>query len=197
MELSRKGVVGIALIITAIFAAAGLIRASDQTELYWVTTNQVSIGDRISAEDVALARLYLPGRENIYLPASEEVLGLIATGSIARGEAIARSDLTDRSDNILWRLVSLDLARGDLPISVAKGSMVDIYRLADPARSSLPTGREDFTELVLTSVVVDEVIPGGSLSDRTQMIVRVRLPDVRILLDAYGRGPLLVVDHVI
>jgi hypothetical protein len=197
MELSRKGVVGIALIITAIFAAAGLIRASDQTELYWVTTNQVSIGDRISAEDVALARLYLPGRENIYLPASEEVLGLIATGSIARGEAIARSDLTDRSDNILWRLVSLDLARGDLPISVAKGSMVDIYRLADPARSSLSTGREDFTELVLTSVVVDEVIPGGSLSDRTQMIVRVRLPDVRILLDAYGRGPLLVVDHVI
>jgi len=197
MELSRKGVVGIALIITAIFAAAGLIRASDQTELYWVTTNQVSIGDRISAEDVALARLYLPGRENIYLPASEEVLGLIATGSIARGEAIARSDLTDRSDNILWRLVSLDLARGDLPISVAGGSVVDIYRLADPTRSSLSTGREDFTELVLTSVIVDEVILGGSLSDRTQMIVRVRLPDVRILLDAYGRGPLLVVDHVI
>lgn len=197
MELSRKGALGIALIITAIFAAAGLIRASDQTELYWVTTQRISTGDRITADDVALARLYLPGRENIYLPATEEIVGLIATGSISIGEAIARNDLTDRSDNILWRLVSLDLAQADLPVSVTQGSLIDLYRLTDPSRSALGSNREDFTELVLTSVVVDEVIAGGSLSDRIQVIVRVRLPEVRPLLDAYGRGPLLAVDHVI
>lgn len=197
MELSRRGALGIGLILLAIFAAAGVIRASDRTELYWVATNQIATGDRISADDVALARLYLPGRDQIYLGSDDVAVGLIATGSISAGEAIARGDLTDRSDNILWRLVSLDLARSDLPISVAKGSIVDFYRIADASRVSSVPGRSDFTELVLTSVVVDEVIPGGSLSDRIQVIVRVRLPDVRALLDAYGTGPLLAVDHVI
>lgn len=197
MELSRRGALGIGLILLAIFAAAGVIRASDRTELYWVATNQIATGDRISADDVALARLYLPGRDQIYLGSDDVAVGLIATGSISAGEAIARGDLTDRSDNVLWRLVSLDLARSDLPISVAKGSIVDLYRIADVSRVSSVPGRSDFTELVLTSVVVDEVIPGGSLSDRIQVIVRVRLPDVRALLDAYGTGPLLAVDHVI
>jgi hypothetical protein len=196
MELSRKGAIGIALIVISIFAAAGMIRASDQSELFWVATKRISIGDRIEADDVALARLYLPGREGIYLPAREEIVGLIASGSILSGEAIARSDLTNRSDNILWRLVSLDLARADLPISVEEGSLVDLYRLADSRRISA-TSRDDFTELILTSVVVDRVILGGSLSDRVQLILRLRLPEIRPLLDAYGKGPLLVVDHVI
>lgn len=196
MELSRKGAVGIALIIIAIFAAAGLIRASDQTELYWVATKRISTGDRISADQVALARLYLPGRESIYYQSREEILGLIATGAVNVGEAIARSALTDRSDNILWRLVSLDLARADLPISVAEGSLIDLYRIANPNNSLNGTRNDQSTELVLTSLVVDQVIPGGALSDRTQLILRVRLPEVRPLLDAYGNGTLLVVDHV-
>jgi len=196
MEISRKGALGIALIIISIFAAAGVIRASDQTELYWVATKRISVGDRISSDDVALARLYLPGRERIYLHSREEIYGLIATGSLSPGEAIARSDLTDRSDNILWRLVSLDIARADIPVTVTQGSMVDLYRLADSTRT-FDQGGEDFTELVLTSLVVDDVIAGGSLSDRTQLILRVRLPEVRALLDAYSKGPLLVVDHVI
>lgn len=196
MELSRKGAVGIALIIIAIFAAAGLIRASDQTELYWVATKRISTGDRISADQVALARLYLPGRESIYYQSREEILGLIATGAVNVGEAIARSALTDRSDNILWRLVSLDLARADLPISVAEGSLIDLYRIANPNDSLNGTRNDQSTELVLTSLVVDQVIPGGALSDRTQVILRVRLPEVRPLLDAYGNGTLLVVDHV-
>lgn len=197
MEISRRGAFGIALIIISIFAAAALIRASDQTELYWVATKRISEGDRITPDDVALARLYLPGRERIYLHSREEIYGLIATGSLSSGEAIARSDLTDRSDNILWRLVSLDIARSDLPVSVVEGSIVDLYRLADDSRAGMSDLDDDFTELVLTSLVVDEVIPGGSLSDRTQLILRVRLPEVRALLDAYARGPLLVVDHVI
>lgn len=196
MELSRKGAVGIALIIIAIFAAAGLIRASDQTELYWVATKRISTGDRISADQVALARLHLPGRESIYYQSREEILGLIATGAVNVGEAIARSALTDRSDNILWRLVSLDLARADLPISVAEGSLIDLYRIANPNDSLNGTRNDQSTELVLTSLVVDQVIPGGALSDRTQVILRVRLPEVRPLLDAYGNGTLLVVDHV-
>lgn len=196
MEISRKGAFGVVLIVVSIFAAAGLIRASDPTELYWVSTQRVAIGDRITSDDVALARLYLPGRETIYFNASQQVVGLIATGSLFAGEAIARSDLTERNDNILWRLVSLDLARSDIPVSVREGSVVDIYRLADSTGTRASSETSDFTELILTSQVVDQIIPGGSLSERTQLILRVRLPEVRALLDAYASGPLLVIDHV-
>lgn len=197
MELSRKAIVGFTLVITAIFASALLIRFTDKTELYWVTTKKISAGDRVGSDDVALARLYLPGRESIYVSSSEEIMGLMVTGSLSAGEAIARSDLTDRSDNILWRLVSLDIGRSDIPISVSAGSVIDIYRLADPTGALARADREDVTELVLTSLVVDQVIPGGTLSERTQLILRVRLPEVRLLLEAYAKGPLLVVDHMV
>lgn len=194
MELSRRAVVGILMMIIAIFAASALVRASDDNSLYYVAQKQIAPGDRIASDDLALARLNLPGDQGLYFGSGENLIGMIATEAISTGEAIARSELTDRSDNILWRLVSLDLARNDIPISVMSGSLVDLYRLED--RNMTTSSRAEMTELVLSSLVVDEIVPGGSLSDRTQIILRVRLPEVRILLDAYSRGPLLVVDHV-
>lgn len=194
MELSRRAVVGIIMMVIAIFGAGAIVRASDGSSLYYVAQKQIAPGDRITSSDIALARLTLPGNEGLYFGSSEDLLGMIATEPISHGEAIARSELTDQSDNILWRLVSLDLARNDIPISVMSGSLVDLYRLQD--RNMTTSSQREMTELVLSSLVVDEIVTGGSLSDRTQIILRVRLPEVRLLLDAYSRGPLLVVDHV-
>lgn len=194
MELSRRAVAGIAMIIIAIFAAVGLIGMSDESDLYWVTQKRIAVGDRIESTDVALARLDLPGLESLYLSSKAEIVGAFATEPIMAGEAIARSEITERGDNALWRLVSLDLARNDIPISVISGSVVDIYRLFDPSSSVELVGRT--ADLVITSLVVDGIVPGGSLSDRTQVILRVRLPEVRPLLEAYSSGSLLLVDHV-
>lgn len=194
MEISRRAIVGIIMIVIAIFAAVGLIRISDRSDLYWVTQNRIAPGDRIESGDVALARLDLPGLETLYLSARDEIVGTFATEPIMAGEAIARSEVTDRGDNALWRLVSLDLARNDIPISVVSGSAVDIYRVFDATPSVDRMGQP--VELVIGSIVVDGIVPGGSLSDRTQLILRVRLPEVRSLLEAYATGSLLVVDHV-
>ncbi len=194
MELSRRAVVGILMMIIAIFVAGAIVRASDGNSLYYVAQKQIAQGDRIASDDLALARLNLPGNQSLYFGSNEDLVGMIATETISEGEAIARSELTDQSDNTLWRLVSLDLARSDIPISVMSGSLIDLYRLQD--RNLSASSGVEMTELVLSSLVVDEIVPGGSLSDRTQIILRVRLPEVRILLDAYSRGPLLVVDHV-
>lgn len=194
MELSRKAVVGILMMIIAIFGAGAIVKASDSNSLYYVAQKEIAAGDRIAPEDLALARLTLPGDQALYFGSSDVLVGMIAKERISSGEAIARSELTDQSDNILWRLVSLDLARSDIPISVASGSLIDLYRLQD--RNSISSSRVEMTELVLPSLVVDEVVPGGSLSDRTQIILRVRLPEVGTLLDAYSRGALLVVDHL-
>jgi hypothetical protein len=182
------------MMIIAIFVAGAIVRASDGNSLYYVAQKQIAQGDRIASDDLALARLNLPGNQSLYFGFNEDLVGMIATETISEGEAIARSELTDQSDNTLWRLVSLDLARSDIPISVMSGSLIDLYRLQD--RNLSASSGVEMTELVLSSLVVDEIVPGGSLSDRTQIILRVRLPEVRILLDAYSRGPLLVVDHV-
>lgn len=194
MELPRKAVVGTLMIIIAIFAATAIVRAGDGSSLYYVAQERIAQGDRITSNDLAIARLSLPGKASLYFTSEDELIGMIATETIAPGEAIARSELTEQSDNILWRLISLDLARNDIPISVRSGSLVDLYRLQD--RNDSSGASDGMSELVLASVVVDGVIEGGSLSDRTQLILRVRLPEVRPLLDSYARGPLLVADHV-
>lgn len=194
MELTRKALAGSIMIIIAIFVAVSLVRSGDESDLYWVTQKRIAIGDRIESGDVALARLDLPGLESLYLSSQEEIVGKFATEPMMTGEAVARSEVTEQSDNALWRLVSLDLARNDIPISVTSGSVIDIYRVFDPSQS-IDRG-DQLADLVITSLVVDGIVPGGSLSDRTQVILRVRLPEVRPLLDAYSSGSLLLVGHV-
>jgi len=186
------------MIVLSIFAAAAFIRSSDGSELYWVAKQRIAVGDRITTDDLALTRLELRGLTDLYFRSHEDLVGMIASESVMVGEAIARSEVTDRSDNILWRLVSLDLARNDIPVSVGEGSLVDLYSISDRSSQGSSAGgvAGGMAELVLASLVVDQVIEGGSLSDRAQVILRIRLPEVRPLLDAYSRGPLLLVDHV-
>jgi hypothetical protein len=188
MNLSRRGLAGIVLIVVAIISAALIARSTDKTSLYWVATGQIAAGDRISQEQVALARLFLPGHSEYYLPADEDVIGMIATESISQGEALNRGDLSGGSDYRLWRLISLDIASADLPYSAVKGSLLDIYRLSDQGALG--------AELLLESVVVDAVGMGNGLSDRVQIVLRLPLHQVRPLLDAYATSRIAVSSQI-
>lgn len=188
MNLTRRGVLGISLIIISIFAAGLIARSTDKTSLYWVASGEIAPGDRIQSEQVAVARLFLPGHDEYYMSANEEVVGLIATERISSGEALHRSDISPNSDYRLWRLISLDLARADLPYSAVKGTLIDIYRLDEDAATG--------AELVLESVVVDEVSDASGLNDRVQVVVRLPLMQVRPLLDAYATSRLTISSHL-
>lgn len=188
MNLTKRGIAGLVLIVVSIMAAGLIARSTDKTSLYWVATGEIAPGDRISPEQVALARLFLPGRSEYYLGADEDLTGTIATESISRGEALNRSDLSRESDYRLWRLISLDISSADLPYSAVKGSLIDIYRLSEEAGLG--------AELVLESVVVDAVSEGNGISDRIQIVVRIPLMQVRPLLDAYATSRITVSSHL-
>lgn len=188
MNLTKRGVTGIILIVVSIIAAGLIARSTDKTSLYWVATGEIAAGDRVNQEQVALARLFLPGHSEYYLSATENVMGMIATETISQGEALNRGDLTEDSDFRLWRLISLDMASADIPYSAVKGSLIDIYRLSD---------EESFgAEMVLESVVVDSISVGNGISDRVQVVVRLPLMQVRPLLDAYATSSLAISSHL-
>ena len=188
MNLSKRGIVGIVLIVVAIMAAGLIARSTDKTSLYWVATGEIAAGDRIRQEQVALARLFLPGHSVYYMSADEVVAGMIATESISQGEALNRGDLSENSDYRLWRLISLDIASADMPYSAVKGSLIDIYRLSEDG----PLG----AELVLESVVVDAVSARNGISEGIQVIVRIPLLQVRPLLDAYATSRITISSHL-
>ncbi|MBM3719365.1 MAG: hypothetical protein FJW51_01895 [Actinobacteria bacterium] len=188
MNLTKRGITGIVLIVVSIMAAGLIARSTDKTSLYWVATGEIATGDRISDEQVALARLFLPGHSEYYLSATEDVIGMIAREAISQGEALNRGDLSENSDFRLWRLISLDISSADLPYSAVKGSLIDIYRLLEDGSLG--------AELVLESVVVDSVSIGNVISDRVQVVVRLPLAQVRPLLDAYATSRITISSHL-
>ncbi|MDA0216931.1 MAG: SAF domain-containing protein [Actinobacteria bacterium] len=189
-SFSNRTVIGVALIILSIFAAAALLRSTDKTELFWVAKTAIAEGDKIRADQVAMARLYLPGIKELYMPASEPIIGSYAKEAIESGEAIKASEIGLRQENILWRLVSLEINKGDLPTSAIRGTLVDIYQLTDSNRS-LPI----VTNLLLDAIPIYNVVGGAEISGSVQIILRVPLVNVRSLLEAYATGKIAITSH--
>ena len=183
-----RGWLGIIVIVMAIMAAGVIARSTDKSSLYWVARTEIAQGDRIRQEQVALARLYLPGRSEFYIPSTQSVIGAIAREGIRSGEALAQSEITERPDGLLWRLISLDIGESDLPEGAMKGKLIDIYGLDEED----PLG----ARLVMESVVIDAIVDGGGMSDRIEVVVRVQLAQVRPLLEAYARARLALVLQV-
>jgi hypothetical protein len=189
-SFSNRTIIGVALIILSIFAAAALLRSTDKTELFWVAKTAIAEGDKIRSDQVAMARLYLPGIKDLYLPVSEPVVGSYAKEAIQTGEAIKVSEIGQGQSNILSRLVSLEIAKGDLPTSALGGTLVDIYQLTDTNRSlSIDTS------LLLEAIPIYNVVQSSEISGSVQIILRIPLVNVRSLLEAYATGKIALTSH--
>jgi len=189
--MKHRSLFGVGIILVSLFAATAFIKTGDKTSLYWVAKAPIAAGDRLTPQKLAQARLYLPGRDSFYLPADEDPMTLWAIETIYPGEAIARSEVRATADNALWRYVALELNRGDLPQDLSSATLVDIYQLPSDQSS-----KSDETQILLEGVLVDRMSDTSELSGTLQVILRLRLPQVRPLLDAYARSRIAITPHV-
>jgi len=189
-SFSNRTIIGVALIILSIFAAAALLRSTDKTELFWVAKTAIAEGDKIRSDQVGLARLYLPGIKDLYLPASEPLIGSYAKEAIQAGEAIKVSEVGEGQTTIRSRLVSLEVTKGDLPTSAVGGTLVDIYQLTDSNRSLSIS-----TSLLLEAIPIYNVVQSSEISGSVQIILRIPLVNVRSLLEAYATGKIALTSH--
>jgi hypothetical protein len=180
-------VVGVALVAVCVLAGARLFAAADDTVTVWSLRHDVAAGTRLDSGDLTVTRVHLTGSAaGRYLPATTQLgAGSFAAHDLVAGELLPRSAV-DEGGGPARVEVPLSVAPDDLPASVARGAVVDVWV------TPKGTGTADRVRarLALEDVVVVAVpAPGDSLAPQTtqQVVVGVDEADADLLADALGQ----------
>jgi Flp pilus assembly protein CpaB len=174
---------GVALMAVSVLAGAWLGRTADDTVPVLVAAHDLPVGVPLDASDVTIRRVHLSGHvADLYLRA----LGPRRTLAVPvrSGELVPRSALAGPAAGARVE-VPLSVAADDLPATVVRGSVVDVWAVPDADRQ--PGAR---ARLVLEGVTVLALGErSGALAPQPtrQVIVTVPAADTDELATALGR----------
>ena len=188
-----RSVVGVVILIIAFIAAIIIAHESNRTILLWATANELSSGAIIRSSDLVPIRALLPENADSYFSTDAPLVGSVVTHHMGAGELLATSSLLQPGSVTDSRYVPLEIAIHDLPQSITRGAIVDIYALAK--NSSIATSTDNAQLIALATTVID-VDRKGDLSGSVGMVVNVRSTNVISLLSQISSHRILVVEHV-
>jgi len=175
------------LLVSALLVGCSNGPAADDTVSVWSLRHDVPAGARLGTGDLTVAHVHFAGSAaDRYVSASTDLAaGSFAAHDLAAGELLPRSAVGSGGGPALVE-VPLSVAPDDLPASVARGAVVDVW--VTPKE----TGSADRVRarLALEDVVVVAVpAAGDSLAPQTtqQVIVGVDEADADLLADALGQ----------
>ena len=178
-------VVGVVLVAICVLIGARLFAAADDTVTVWSLRHDVPAGARLTTSDLSATHVHFTGSTaDRYVLATTDLEGVAAHDLLA-GELLSRSAI-DAGGRPALVEVPLSVAPDDLPASVARGAIVDVW-VSPKATGSAERVR---ARLALEHVVVVAVPEaGGSLAPQTtqQVIVGVDEADAALLADALGQ----------
>jgi hypothetical protein len=182
--------VAIVLFLASIATSFFIAFASHQGSSYWVTRAPLPAGARITAENVALTNVTFGRTTSGYLPSSRSPIGAITKRSIAQGEILHESALSQSSRALTAESISLPIRATDFPPTVKPGDLVSIYQLHD-ARN----GESAIAPQLIISPAFVEAISGKDRNFSGDLSISVSLnrADVPAILAATTSGRLVIV----
>ncbi|RNM13608.1 flagellar biosynthesis protein FlgA [Nocardioides pocheonensis] len=185
-------VVGVVIVAVCVLVGARVLAGADDTVAVWSLRHDVAAGATLGAGDLVPVRVHFAGDgAGHYLPAgSGPAPGGVAAHDLTAGELLPRSGLASESRAALVE-VPLSVAPDDLPASVGRGAVVDVWVTPKVAAAGDERVR---ARLALDDVVVLAVPESGdglAPSTTQQVIVGVDAaqahgPDAE-LADALGQ----------
>ena len=157
-----KLLAGVLIILLSVLGVVGLVRATNQTQPYYVASKDIGIGEKITTENVTVAQIKLGDSAGMYLSAEQVIAdGSVATRPIAAGELLSSRSLSNEvSDG--RRLVTLLLDQYAVAEYVP-GDRVDIwvaYKTEGTNTYGDPTAIAESAEI--HSVTAQESVIGGT-----------------------------------
>jgi hypothetical protein len=180
-------VAGVVLVAASVLLGARLLAAADDTVAVWAARHDLAAGTTVEREDLTPVRVHLSDRAtDRYLSVgSAPAPGSTLAHDVGEGELLARSAVVADPGPALVE-VPLSVAPDDLPASVRRGVVVDVWVIPhrDSAEVEHARARPAFEGVVVVAV------PSAtdSLAPRTtqQVIVGVPADQVDRLADALG-----------
>lgn len=194
--LDLRLVLGVLLVLGAVLLGARVVSAADATVPVWAAAGDLAAGTALTADDLVAVDVRLDGAAHAYLATGTRPDGRRLNRAVRAGELVPRSALEQPAELVA---VALPVQAGFVPPGLARGQLVDVYAMADPAAGATRVADGSVTPVVLRAPV--QAVSGrssGVLSTATstvQVVVSVAAGDAAAVLGSIGGRPLVVVVH--
>jgi hypothetical protein len=144
---------GFALFIIALTAANLISKEANRTVLVWATTGELAPGQIIQESDITPASVLLAQSAKNYLSASAEIVGTTVLTKISAGDLIPVAALGAGENVVNQRLVPLTIEISDLPISLVRGDLIDLYAISKSSAKEV-----NAPALLASAITVEQVL---------------------------------------
>jgi hypothetical protein len=194
--LDLRLVLGVLLVLGSVLLGARVVSAADATVPVWSVAGDLAAGTELAPDDLVAVDVRLDATAGAYLSTSTRPEGRVLARAVQAGELLPRSALEEPDELVQ---VALPVQAGYVPPSLARGQLVDVYALADPAAGAVAEADGSVTPVVQKATVQGLSGRGdGVLSTPTttvQVVVAVPADEAADVLAAIGGRPLVVVVH--
>lgn len=136
--------IGVALVAASVVGGARLLAADDDTVSVWAVVADMGSGDQVTEDDLVARRVRFADSTDLerYYTVDDALPGDVElTRGVGQGELLPRGAVGSAADTDTLQ-VPISVATSRVPASVAAGSIVDIFIVAQPADpdADAPTG---------------------------------------------------------
>lgn len=174
--------VGVVIVAVSVIAGARLMAVADDSVSVWAVADDMGAGDRVRADDLVVQRVRFADDAQLerYFAADDPLpADLLLTRGVGAGELLPRAAAGTADDAGTLEL-PIAVNTGQVPPSVAAGSVVDVYL----------TGRRTSGEPVLVEATVIDAPPldeGLAVSGQRQLVLGVSEDDAVTYFEVVGR----------
>jgi hypothetical protein len=162
--------VGVLLVLASVIGVISLVGSADKTTDVYAARDSIAVGEKLSQENVVLAKVRLGETEEHYLTLESGLPeGLVAVQRVGKNQLIPRDSL-GKVDALDRKPVTVTIEES-LPDQAVAGTRVDVW-------VALPDARNGFSEpkLLLPGAEIAQVTPGSTAlgsSRNTEVMVLV------------------------
>ena len=152
-----KTILGGCLIAVSFISALVISNSSSRMITVWSAAVDLDKGEVITAEDVVISKVLLPGNAGNYIDGQVSIIGSSVVRAIGIDELIPAYALSSQVDEQLHQ-VPIAIAFSQVPKDIGSGQRVDIYGItkSELRTQSLESGRYK-SRLIASDLVIDQV----------------------------------------
>lgn len=152
-----KTILGGCLIAASFISALVISNSSSRMITVWSAAVDLDKGEVITAEDVVISKVLLPGNAGNYIDGQVSIIGSSVVRAIGIDELIPAYALSSQVDEQLYQ-VPIAIAFSQVPKDIGSGQRVDIYGItkSELRTQSLESGRYK-SRLIASDLVIDQV----------------------------------------
>ncbi len=152
-----KTILGGCLIAASFISALVISNSSSRMITVWSAAVDLGKGEVITAEDVVISKVLLPGNAGNYIDGQVSIIGSSVVRAIGIDELIPAYALSSQIDEQLQQ-VPIAIAFSQVPKDIGSGQRVDIYGItkSELRSQNLESGRYK-SRLIASDLVIDQV----------------------------------------